>query len=315
MIDFTLFNKVAEMNREMTPERLFHEKGVGAYGEFKLYMPFYDYTKANFLNDTEKSTEVFVRFSRALGKRGSSETARDLRGMFVKFFTNSGDYDLLCQNMPIFFINDAKKFPDLYQALRPKNGLSFDNEKFWEFMADNPETFHLIMWLFSNKGTIKSYRHMESFSVNTYIWRNKRNKTFYVRYQWVPLIGTKNISAQEAEFLAGYDPDALTNDLYNAIEEGIYPEYELSVQLIPEDVAKEFHFDILNRTMIWPERACPNIKVGKLILNRLPSDFHNEVELSYFSPSNIVSGIEIPHDEMLELMCFAYDDEWRNRRR
>ncbi len=315
MTDFLLFNKLAEMNREMTPERLFHEKGVGAYGEFNLYMPFSDYTKADFLNKMEGSTEVFVRFSRALGRRGSAETARDIRGMSVKFFTEGGDYDLLCQNMPIFFINEAGKFSDLYHALRPENGLSHDRQRFWEFMANNPESFHLIMWLFTNKGTIKSYRYMESYSVNTYVWRNQEDKTFYVRYQWLPLMGNKNISAQEAEFLAGYDPDALTNDLYNAIEGEIYPEYELSVQLIPENAAKEFHFDILNKTIIWPERACPHIKVGKLTLNRLPSDFHDEVEMCYFSPSNIVPGIEIPNDELLALMCFAHDDGWRNRRR
>ncbi|QHI73652.1 catalase [Aminipila terrae] len=315
MTDFLLFNKLAEMNREMTPERLFHEKGVGAYGKFNLYMPFFDYTKAGFLNNTEEPTEVFVRFSRALGRRGSSETARDIRGMSVKFFTGSGNYDLLCQNMPVFFINEAGKFPDLYAALRPVNGLSCDREKFWKFIADNPEAFHLIMWLFSNKGTIKSYRHMESFSVNTYIWRNEKNKIFYVRYHWTPLAGIKNISSQEAEFLAGYDPDALTNDLYKAIEDDIYPEYELSVQIIPENAAKEVPFDIFNKTLIWPERACPHIKVGKMTLNRLPSNFHDEVEMCYFSPSNIVPGIEIPDDEMLALMCFAHDDGWRNRRR
>ncbi|WP_164914374.1 catalase [Aminipila luticellarii] len=315
MTDFLLFNKLAELNREMTPERLFHEKGVGAYGEFYLYMPFSDYTKADFLNNPEESTEVFVRFSRALGRRGSAETARDVRGMCTKFFTAGGDYDLMCQNMPVFFIKEAKKFPDLYDALRPQNGLSFDREKFWKFMSDNPEAFHLILWLFSNKGTIKSYRHMESFSVNTYIWRNQKNKIFYVRYQWMPLAGIQNIPSQEAEFLAGYDPDALTNDLYNAIEDGIYPEYELSVQIIPENAAKEFPFDIFDKTLTWPERACPHIKVGKLILNRLPSSFHDEVELCYFSPSHVVPGIEIPEDEMLALMCFSHDEEWRNRRR
>lgn len=315
MTDFLLFNKLAELNKEMTPERLFHEKGVGAYGKFNLYMPFFDYTKADFLNDTEKSIEVFVRFSRALGRRGSAETSRDVRGMSVKFFTEGGDYDLLCQNMPVFFINDIEKVIDLYQALRPENGLSYDREKFWGFMVENPESFHLIMWMFSNKGTIKSYRHMESFSVNTYIWRNKEDKAFYVRYHWMPIMGVKNITAQEAEFLAGYEPDALTSDLYNAIENKNYPQYELSVQLIPENAIKEFHFDIFNKSLIWPERVCPHIKVGKLTLNKLPSNFHDEVELSYFSPSNIVPGIELPNDEMLALLCFAHDDEWRNRRR
>ncbi len=156
---------------------------------------------------------------------------------------------------------------------------------------------------------------MEAYSVNTYLWRNADGKAFYVRYQWSPLIGVKNISSQEAEFLAGYDPDSLTNDLYNAIESGIYPEYELSVQLIPQSIAKEFSFDVLDKTLFWPERACPHIKVGKLTLNKLPSNFHDEVEMSYLSPSNIVPGIEIPEDDMLALMCFAHDDGYRNRRR
>lgn len=315
MTDFLLFNQLAEMNRSMTPERLFHEKGVGAYGEFSLYMPFSDYTKAAFLGDPEKSTEVFVRFSRALGRRGSAETARDVRGMSVKFYTEAGDYDLLCQNMPVFFIDEANKFPELYQALRPQNGLSHDRESFWRFISKNPETLHLILWLFSNRGTMKSYRHMEAFSVHTYRWCNEKGKVFYVRYRWIPMAGAKTISAQEAEFLAGYEPDALTTDLYSAIEEGIYPEYELAVQIIPEHAVREFPFDIFRKTLIWPERICPYIKVGKLTLNRLPSDFHQEVELSYFSPSNTVPGIEIPEDELLNLMCFALDDEWRNRRR
>lgn len=315
MTDFILFNKLAEMNREMTPERLFHEKGVGAYGEFSLYMPFSDYTKADFLSNPEETIEVFVRFSKALGKRGSAETTRDIRGMSVKFYTEGGEYDLICQNMPIFFINQAKKFPGLYEALRPENGLTHDRQKFWEFMSSNPESFHLIMWLFSNRGTIKSYRYMEAFSVNTYLWKNRENRRFYVRYRWTPMAGTKNISPQEAEFLAGYDPDALTNDLYKAIDEGKFPQYELSVQLIPETAAKEFSFDILDKTLIWPERACPHIRLGKLTLNKLPSNFHDEVEMCYFSPSNVVEGIEIPDDEMLSLMCFAHDDGWRNRRR
>ncbi|QIB69487.1 catalase [Aminipila butyrica] len=315
MTDFLLFNKLAEMNRNMTPERLFHEKGVGAYGEFSLYMPFSDYTEATFLKDTEQTTEVFVRFSRALGRRGSAETARDIRGMSVKFYTEAGDYDLLCQNMPVFFINEAKKFPRLYEALRPRNGLSHDKESFWQFVAENPEALHLILWLYSNKGTIKSYRHMEAFSVHTYRWRNEKGKAFYVRYHWLPLGGTKNISAHEAEFLAGYDPDALTSDLYRAIEEGRYPEYELVVQIIPEHAAREFPFDIFNKTFVWPERSYPHVKVGRLTLNRLPSDFHQEVEMCYFSPSNRVPGIELPEDELLALMCFALDDEWRNRRR
>lgn len=303
------------MNRQMTPERLFYEKGVGAYGEFMLYMPFSDYCGAAFLRDPEYSTEVFVRFSRALGRKGSSETARDVRGMEVKFFTEDGEYDLLCQNLPVFLINSAEKFPKLYKALKPDNGFSKDREKFWRFMADNPETFHMLIWLFSSKGTIKSYINMEAFSVNTYIWRNNINQKFFVRYRWTPFAGVKNISAQESEFLAGYEPDTMTLDLYNAIENNRYPEYELSVQLIPCEEAEKLSFDIHNKTLIWPERLFPYVKVGKLVLNRIPNSFHDEVEMSYFSPSNTVKGIELPKDDLLGITCFACDEGFRNRRR
>jgi catalase len=313
--DFNLYNKIANMNKEMTPERLMHEKGVGAYGTFYLYMPFCDYTKANFLSNPDNFIEVFVRFSRAMGQRGSAETLRDVRGMAVKFFTEQGIYDLVCQNMPVYFINDANKFPDLYKALRPNNGTSFDNEAFWSFMAENPESFHLIMWLFSNRGTINSYRFMEAYSVNTYQWENEAKETYYVRYKWNPLQGLRDISANEAEFLAGYDPDALTNDLYAAIESGNYPEYELTVQLVPKAREQENKHEIFNKTLIWSERACPQIKVGKIVINKLPTNFHDEVELAYFSPSNTVPGITIPDDDMLMAMCFAHDDSWRNRRR
>lgn len=314
MADFKLFNKIANMNKEMIPERIMHERGVGAYGTFYLYMPFSDYTKAEFLCDTDNFIEVFVRFSRALGKRGSAETLRDVRGMAVKFFTNQGVYDLICQNMPVYFINDANKFPELYRALRPNNGTSFNNDAFWKFVSNNPESLHLIMWLYSNRGTINSYRFMEAYSVNTYLWENELKESYYVRYKWNPLQGIRDIPANEAEFLAGYDPDALTNDLFSAIENGNYPEYELTVQLIPKGKESEQR-EIFDTTLVWPERACPQIKVGKIVLNRLPSDFHDEVDLAHFSPSNTVPGIAVPDDDLLTAMCFAYDDSWRNRRR
>lgn len=313
MTDFYLYNKLAELNSKMKPERIFHERGIGAYGKFQLYMPLYDFTKAQFLNETELPTEVFVRFSRALGHKGSAETCRDIRGMAVKFFTDEGEYDLFCQNMPVFFIDNPKKIFELYEAVRDEKGMSPNREKFWRFIADNPETSHILVWLFSDRGTVKSYKNMESWSVNTYLWRNKENKRFFVRYRWVPLQGVKNISAQEAEFLAGYAPDIMSKDLYESIETGHYPEYELMIQLIPEENVTDKE-QMYRKTLYWNDKKYPYLNIGRLTLNKIPADYFEEVEMAYLSPSHIVSGIEIPDDGMLELMCFACDDEHRHRR-
>lgn len=313
MTDFYLCSRMAELNSKMKPERIFHERGIGAYGKFQLYMPLYDFTKAQFLNETELPTEVFVRFSRALGQRGSAETYRDMRGMAVKFLTDDGEYDLICSNMPVFFVDNPEKIFNLYDAVRNEKGMLPDKEKFWKFMADNPETSHMLIWLFSDRGTIKSYRYMESYSVNTYIWRNREDKCFFVRYRWVPLNGIRSISAQEAEFLAGYAPDVMTKDLCDAVEEGHYPEYELMVQVVPQESVKNPE-TLLRKTLLWPEKKYPYLNIGRLTLNRLPENYFEEIDMAYISPSHIVPGIEIPEDSMTELMCFACDDEYRHRR-
>lgn len=312
--DIRLIETLTQLNRERIPERIIHAKGAGAHGFFRPYMPMSDYTSAAFLQNTDKKIPVCVRFSTMTGSRGSADTARDPRGFAVKFYTSEGNYDLLSINFPVYFIRDAIKLPALIQSLKPAQDTNLtEADRFWRFVAENPETTHMVTWLYSDRGTIKSYRHMEGYGTNTYLWVTKKGDRHFVRYHWKPLLGVKDITRQEAEFLSGFDPDAATRDLYDSLDRREHTEYELSVQLVPYEDQHEYDFDLLDATKIWPEEDIPLTKVGKMTLDERPENFFEEVEQIAFSPANIVPGIEFSFDRLLQGLIFFTVDAQRHR--
>ena len=217
--DIQLIEKLAQFDRERIPERVVHAKGAGAYGYFQVYRPMKHYTIAKFLQNPDEKTPVFVRFSTVIGSKGSADTARDPRGFAVKFYTKDGNYDLAGNDIPVFFIRDAIKFPDLIHALKPAPDTNIiDQNRVWDFFSSMPETTHMITWVYSDRGTIKSYRRIEGFGVNTYIWLNDKGERRFVKYHWKPALGIETIDRKEAEFLAGADPDVATKDLYDTLE-------------------------------------------------------------------------------------------------
>lgn len=316
--DVHLIEKLAHFNRERIPERVVHARGAGAHGYFKVYKSMAKYTRASFLQDPEKKTPVFVRFSTVVGARGSADTARDPRGFAVKFYTDEGNYDLVGNNLPVFFIRDSLKFPDMVHAFKPAPETNIPtsssaNSRFWDFISLTPESTHMITWLFSDRGTVKSYRTMEGFGVNTYKWVNKDGKSVYVKYHWKPKAGVHSLDRHEATKLAGEDPDIATRDLYDIIAAGKTAEYELCIQIMKiEDELKQ-SFDPLDATKTWPEDKFPLMPVGLMVLDRNPENYFAEVEQAAFSPSNLVPGIEPSADKLLQGRVFAYADTQRYR--
>ncbi len=316
--DVHLIEKLAHFDRERIPERVVHAKGAGAHGYFQVYKSMEKYTCANFLQDPKKQTPVFVRFSTVVGARGSADSARDPRGFAVKFYTEEGNYDLVGNNLPVFFIRDAIKFPDMVHSFKPAPDTNIPtsssaNSRFWDFISLTPESTHMITWLFSDRGTVKSYRTMEGFGVNTYKWVNKEGKEVYVKYHWKPAAGVHSIDRHESTRLAGEDPDIATRDLYDTIASGKTVEYELNVQIM--ETADEFKqsFDPLDATKTWPEDKFPLMPVGKMVLNRNPENYFAEVEQAAFCPASIVPGIELSADKLLQGRVFAYADTQRHR--
>ncbi len=316
--DVQFIEKMAHFDRERIPERVVHAKGAGAHGYFQVYKSMEPYTKAKFLQDPEKKAPVFLRFSTVTGGRGSADTVRDPRGFAVKFYTEEGNYDLVGNNLPVFFIRDAIKFPDMVHAFKgaPDSSIpsaSSAHNRFWDFLSLTPESTHMITWLFSDRGIPKSYRMQEGFGVNTYVWVNAEGKAVYVKYHWKPKLGVQNLDRHEATRLAGADPDYLTRDLYNTIAGGGEVEYELNVQLM--DIADELKqdFDPLDATKTWPEDKFPLTPVGKMVLNRNPENFFAEVEQAAFCPASIVPGIEFSADKLLQGRTFSYADTQRYR--
>ncbi|MCJ7631057.1 catalase, partial [Candidatus Bathyarchaeota archaeon] len=295
--DVQFIEKMAHFDRERIPERVVHAKGAGAHGYFQVYKSMAPYTKAKFLQDPEKKTPVFLRFSTVTGGRGSADTVRDPRGFAVKLYTEEGNYDLVGNNLPVFFIRDAIKFPDMVHAFKgaPDNNIpasSSSHNSFWDFISLTPESTHMIIWLFSDRGTPKSYRMMEGFGVNTYVWVNSERKRIYVKYHWKPKLGVLTLDRHEATQLAGSDPDYLSRDLWDTIANRGEVEYELCVQLMETKDELKQDFDPLDPTKTWPEDKFPLMPVGKMILNRNPKNFFTEVEQAAFCPASIVPGIE-----------------------
>jgi len=316
--DVHLIEKLAHFDRERIPERVVHANGAGAHGYFQVHESTEKHTCANFLQDPTKQTPVFVRFSTVVGARGSADTARDPRGFAVKFYTEEGNYDLVGNNLPVFFIRDAIKFPDMVHAFKPAPDTNIPtsssaNSRFWDFISLTPESTHMITWLFSDRGTVKSYRTMEGFGVNTYKWVNAKGKEVYVKYHWKPGAGVHSIDRHESTRLAGEDPDIATRDLYDTIASGKTVEYELNVQIM--DVADELKqgFDPLDATKTWPEDQFPLMPVGKMVLNRNPENYFAEVEQAAFCPASIVPGIELSADKLLQGRVFSYADTQRHR--
>jgi len=316
--DVHLIEKLAHFDRERIPERVVHAKGAGAHGYFQVYKGMAKYTCAKFLQDPEKKTPVFVRFSTVVGARGSADTARDPRGFAVKFYTEDGNYDLVGNNLPVFFIRDAIKFPDMVHAFKPAPDTNIPtsssaNSRFWDFISLTPESTHMITWLFSDRGTVKSYRKMEGFGVNTYKWVNAQGKAVYVKYHWKPVAGIETIDRHEATRLAGEDPDVATRDLYETIASSKTVEFELHVQVM--ELADELrqNFDPLDATKTWPEDKFPLMPVGKMVLNRNPENFFAEVEQAAFCPASIVPGIDFSADKLLQGRVFSYADTQRHR--
>lgn len=317
MTDFFLLEKISELNSKTTRPRLIHQKGVSAEGVFRPYMDLSDHTRAGFLQDPQKETQVTVRFSRAMGEAGAGDTVRDLRGFAVRFATEEGDYDLICASAPVYYIDDPVMFPRMIKKLAPAQREDGEEADFWGFFAENPQAVNLVMWLYSNKGTIKSYRHMEGYSVNTYKWLNEDGEERYIRYRWNPVCeegedGKRmGITYQEAEFLAGFSPDCCIRDLAEAIEEGDFPVYELEVQMMSRGERESCGFDCLSTTLFWPEEQYPYMKIGKMTLKKLlPREINEKL---CFAPSALVPGIDLGNRRFLEVMDFAHKDGGRQR--
>jgi catalase len=311
--DFILREKITHFDHERIPERIVHARGSAAHGVFKVYESQSALTKANFLLDPSVETPVFVRFSTVAGSRGSTDLARDVRGFAVKFYTQEGNFDLVGNNMPVFFIQDAIKFPDLVHALKPEP----DNEMpqaasahdtFWDFISLMPESAHMIMWLMSDRAIPRSYRMMEGFGVHTFRFVNEQGVASFVKFHWKPLLGVHSVAWDEAQNISGKDPDFHRRDLWDAIESGAFPEWELGVQIVPEEDEFKFEFDLLDPTKLIPEELVPVQRIGKMTLNRNPDNFFAETEQVAFHVGHVVPGIDFTNDPLLQGRLFSYTD-------
>lgn len=313
MEDFHFREKITHFDHERIPERVVHARGFAAHGEFELYESMEQYTKAEFLCDTTLKTPVFVRFSTVVGSKGSAETVRDVRGFATKFYTQEGNYDLVGNNMPVFFIQDAIKFPDLVHAIKPEphNEMpqaSSAHDTFWDFVANNQESAHMIMWLMSDRGIPRSFRMMEGFGVHTFRFVNEKGIAHFVKFHWKPLLGVHSLVWDEAQKINGKDPDFHRRDLYDSIESEDFPEYELGVQILAEADEFTFDFDVLDATKIWPEEDVPVKIIGKMTLNRNVDNVFAETEQVAFHTGHVVPGIDFTNDPLLQGRLFSYTD-------
>lgn len=313
MEDFHFREKMTHFDHERIPERIVHARGFAAHGEFEVYESMKKYTKAKFLQDPAVKTPVFVRFSTVAGSRGSAETVRDVRGFATKFYTEEGNYDLVGNNIPVFFIQDAIKFPDLIHAVKPEPHNEIPqaasaHDTFWDFVANNQESAHMIMWHLSDRAIPRSFRMMEGFGVHTFRFVNDEGKAHFVKFHWKPVLGVHSLVWDEAQKIAGKDPDFHRRDLWDSIEAGNYPVYELGVQLIAEEDEFTFDFDVLDPTKIWPEEDIPVKIIGKMTLNRNVDNVFAETEQVAFHPGHVVPGIDFTNDPLLQGRLFSYTD-------
>lgn len=311
--DHYLIEKLAQFNRERVPERIVHAKGAGAYGELVVTADVSKYTKAKLFQPGVK-TESLVRFSTVAGEQGSPDTWRDPRGFAIKFYTEDGNYDLVGNNTPVFFIRDAIKFPDFIRSQKrlPGSGLR-DHNMQWDFWTLRPETAHQVTWLMGDRGIPKNYRHMNGYGSHTYQWVNAEGERFWVKYHFRTDQGQDFLTQQEADALAGSDADVHRRDLWDAIEQGNFPSWTLHVQIMPVDEAQGYRFNPFDLTKVWSKKDYPLIEVGKWTLNRNPRNYFVDIEQAAFEPSNIVPGIGFSPDKMLLGRVFAYADAHRYR--
>jgi catalase len=318
--NYQFIEKMAHFDRERVPERVVHARGAAAYGFFEAYgsvgdEPIANYTRAKLFQDRGKRTDVVIRFSTVVGGRDSSEVARDPRGFAVKFYTEDGNWDLVGNNIGVFFIRDAIKFPDLIHSQKP-DPVTFERQppnRVFDFISQSPESMLMITLIFSPRGIPSSYRHQEGFGVNTFKWVNAHNETVLVKYHWSPKLGVKSLTADQAADIQARELGHHTKDLYDAIERGEYPEWELCVQIMEDHDHPELDWDPLDDTKVWPENIYPLRPVGRLVLNRAPENFFAESEQLAFGVGVVVDGLDFSDDKMLIGRTFSYSDTQRYR--
>ncbi|WP_411686102.1 catalase HPII [Acinetobacter pseudolwoffii] len=316
--DFILREKITHFDHERIPERIVHARGVGAHGYFEAYPGNEKLTKAGFLTNTSVQTPVFVRFSTVQGPRGSADTVRDIRGFATKFYTDEGNFDLVANDAPVFFIQDGIKFPDFVHAVKPEpqteipTGASA-HDTFWDFVSLVPESAHAVMWAMSDRGIPRNLRAIQGFGVHTFRFINAENKAVFVKFHWTPKQGLAQLVWDEAQKLAGKDPDFHRRDLYEAIASGNYPEWELGVQVVPEEDEMKYDFDLLDPTKIIPEELVPVTPIGRMVLNRNVDYFFGETEQVAFCPGHIVPGLDFTNDPLLQARLFSYTDTQLSR--
>lgn len=312
--DFHLFEKLAHFNRERIPERVVHAKGSGAFGELTITEDISKYTKAAPFNKVGKKTPLFLRFSTVGGEKGSADTDRDPRGFAIKFYTEEGNWDLVGNNTPVFFIRDPLKFPDFIHTQKrdSQTNLKSATAK-WDFWSLHPESLHQVTILFSDRGLPDGYRHMDGFGSHTYSMINAKNERFFVKWHFKTIQGIKNLTPAKATELAGSDPDYAQRDLFEAIEKGQFPKWSVEIQVMPEADAEKYHIHPFDVTKVWPHKDYPKMKIGILELNRNPENFFADVEQAAFAPSSVIPGLGFSPDKMLQGRIFAYADAHRYR--
>ena len=311
--DFILREKITHFDHERIPERVVHARGAAAHGYFQVYKSQAHLTKAAFLQDPSAKTPVFVRFSTVAGSRGSSDLARDVRGFAVKFYTEEGNYDLVGNNMPVFFIQDAIKFPDLIHAVKPEPHNEIPqaasaHDTFWDFISLMPESMHMIMWVMSDRAIPRSLRMMEGFGVHSFRFITAEGKSSFVKFHWKPLLGVHSVVWNEAVKISGHDSDFHRRDLWQAIEDGDFPEWEFGVQIVADEDEHNFDFDLLDPTKLIPEELVPVQRIGKMVLNRNPDNYFAETEQVAYHAGHLVPGIDFTNDPLLQGRLFSYTD-------
>lgn len=311
--DVHLIEQLAQFNRENIPERKPHAKGSGAFGVFEVTHDVSKYTKAAMFQPGVK-TEMLARFSTVAGELGSADTVRDPRGFALKFYTTEGNYDLVGNNTPIFFMRDPMKFPHFIRTQKrlPDSELQSWHMR-WDWWTLNPESSHQVAWLLGDRGLPKTWRHMDGFGSHTFMWINDKGEQFWVKYHFKTAQGIEFLTEEEGQEIAGKDPDFHRRDLFNSIENGDFPSWDLSVQIMPVDEAKDYRFNPFDLTKVWSQKDYPRIPVGRMTLNRNPTNHFAQIEQAAFSPGNVVPGIGFSPDKMLLARTFAYNDAHRYR--
>ena len=311
--DFHFREKIFHFDHERIPERVVHARGYGAHGFFENYKSLSKYTRADLFQRAGEKTPAFVRFSTVAGSKGSFDLARDVRGFAVKLYTQEGNWDIVGNNIPVFFIQDAIKFPDIIHAVKQEPDRAFPqaqsaHDNFWDFISLTPESMHMIMWVMSDRAIPRSFRFMEGFGVHTFRLVNAKDESTFVKFHWKPKLGLQSVVWNEAVKINGADPDFHRRDLWNAIQTGNFPEWELQLQLFDQEFADSFDFDVLDPTKIIPEEILPPIPVGRLVLDRMPDNFFAETEQVAFMTQNVPPGIDFSNDPLLQGRNFSYLD-------